>query len=156
MPKPIPPPASSPRPHADRMDELDDEPTTNPGAAVDVEYLKRKLGELEKGVEGALAAHDNKLTFRSVVVAVFAVGASVITAILFIDNRVQAQTDAGVRVEASRLTALEQTSSADRAQNDVRFRRIEEGQLRTDKKLDALLDRLNVQNPAPTPIDGGR
>ena len=77
------------------------------------------------------------------------------TTIIFIDNRVAAATDAGVKVHESRITSLEQMSAADRSQNNTRFERLEAGQLRTDKKLDALLDRLNVRNPAPTPLDSG-
>lgn len=78
-----------------------DEPTTDPAIQVDVGYFKRKMEEM-------LRQHDNKLTWRSVFVAIGAVAAAVIAGILFIDTRVAAQTDAGVKVHETRIVALEQ------------------------------------------------
>lgn len=93
---------------------------------------------------------------RTLGVAVAAVAATVVAAIVFVDNRVQAQTDAGVRVHENRIGTLEQQRKEDRSENATRFERLEAGQARTDAKLDAVLDRLRVPNPAPTPKDGGQ
>lgn len=153
-----PHPRASPRPNGERAEDLGEEPTTNPGNPVDVGYLKAKLAEYEQTLDDALRHHDNRLTFRSIIVAIAAVAMAVIAALLFIDNRVEAQTTKGVAVEDSRITNLEGQRKSDREENDSRFKRLEEGQLRTDKKLDALLDRLAIPNPAPAPPptkDGG-
>lgn len=64
--------------------------------------------------------------------------------------------DAGLKGVEARTTVLEQQRQADRAETNTRLQRVEDGQLRTDRKLDALLDRLDVKNPAPTPKDAGR
>jgi len=83
------------------FEPLGEEPTTNPGATVNVSYLRAKLHEEFK-------AKGRRDWFRDILIAVGAVGASVVAGILFVDNRVQAQTDAGVRVHESRIVALEQ------------------------------------------------
>lgn len=62
-----------------------------------------------------------------------------------------------------RVTLLEQQRANDRQEQHVRDQRMESNQqqdhelaLGNARKLDALLDRLDVRNPAPTPKDGGR
>lgn len=142
-----PPPRASPRHPGDGP--------TKPGVA-STDYVKRKISESAADVEVLLQEHDNKLTIRSVLVAVGSVVAGVVSMVLFVDNRVAAQTDAGVKVHESRISTLEQQRTGDRSENNIRFERIELSQQRTEKKLDALLDRLDVRNPAPTPKDGGR
>lgn len=112
--------------------------------------------QTDPSLQAAFQRHDSKLTVRSIVIAAGSLATGLAAVLIFLDNRVAAQTDAGIRVHEARITAAEQTASSDRAQNNIRFQRIEDGQLRTDKKLDALLDRLNVANPAPTPKDAGR
>lgn len=49
-----------------------------------------------------------QLTFRGIFVATSLVGAAVCSALIFIDQRVHAQTADGVAVHESRITALEQ------------------------------------------------
>lgn len=50
----------------------------------------------------------NKINVQSIIVAIGAVAVAVCTSLLFIDNRVHAQTDAGIAVHESRIVALEQ------------------------------------------------
>src|SRR5690606_22258380 len=97
----------------------------------------------------------NRLTLRSLAVAISVVALGVTSVLIFVDNRVQAQTDAGVKVHEARIGTLEQQRAADRTENNARFERLEASQSRAEKQLDALLDRLNVPNPAPAPKDGG-
>lgn len=138
-----PRPSPSPRPQADRFDALDglEEPPTDPR------------------IQPALQRHDWKNLVRSIVISGGMLITALVSMLVFVDNRVAAQTDAGIKVHESRIGALEQQRSADRAENNGRFERIEGSQQRTEKKLDALLDRLDVRNPAPTPVvaskDGG-
>jgi len=70
----------------------------------------------------------------------------------------QSARDAGV--EAAALVKREaDTTQAEleRFQREAagRFERLEGGQNRSEQKLDALLTRLQVPNPAPMPKDGG-
>ena len=99
----------------------------------------------DPALHAALQRHDNKLTWRSVFIAVCAVAMSVTTAILFIDNRVAAQTDAGVRVISAEQKAI-----------DARVTTLEKRFDRFDAKLDLALDAMRVpQSVRPPPIDGG-
>jgi hypothetical protein len=136
----------SPKP--DVPPELDNEPKTDPAIRVVRDAVRKKL---KPELRSELNWQGAKLTIAMVVVAI----GTAFGAYEFILNEARAQTDAGVKGHETRLSAVEQTATADRAQNNTRFQRLEEGQLRTDKKLDALLDRLNVPNPAPAPKDGG-
>lgn len=137
----------------ERIDEGDDEPKTDPKMTIDAEYFKRNLGE-------SLSEHDRKMTIRGWLMAFAAAVASVATvvvlAIVFIDNRVQAQTDAGTREHANRITTLEQQRTADRQENNEKIEELRSGATRMEKKMNALLDRLDVKDPAPTPKDAGR
>jgi hypothetical protein len=153
-------PRPSPQPRTDRPGELDEEEKTDPRMFVNAEYFKGKLQE-------ALTKHDTKMTMRGWLMAfasaVVAVGAVTILAIIFIDNRVQAQTDAGVKEHENRLSTLEQQRKDDRVEMNGRMQRMEQNQnadheiiLGTSQKLDALLKAQGVPNPAPTPKDGGR
>lgn len=59
----------------------------------------------------------------------------------------------------ARTDRLEHQRDADRAEFEQRFIRLETQGNRQEKKMDALLDRLDVPNPAPAPPpskDGGR
>lgn len=67
---------------------------------VTAEYVKRKLGELP--------APERHSRLKDLVVAVGAVAAAVVASIIFVDNRVAAQTDAGIKGHESRIVALEQ------------------------------------------------
>lgn len=146
MPERVPQPSPPARPQTDRsLDPAVDEPKTDPHLRV------------------VLDREANKITLRSVLIAAGAVASGVVLGIIFIDNRVAAQTDAGVRVHEQRITTLEQQRREDKDELDQRLKRIEananadhELALGTSQKLDRLLDRMNVPNPAPTPKDGGR
>jgi hypothetical protein len=146
-----PPPRASPRPHIERPDDdrrarpVARSPT--PASRIhQYEYLKDKLGELDEHFEDTLKKHDNKLTWRSVAVAISAVGAGVVASILFIDNRVRAETDAGVAVMTEKHEALK-----------VRVETLEKRFDRFDQKLDLVLDAQRVpQWKRPPPMDGGK
>jgi hypothetical protein len=139
------PPRPSPRPRVDRPDVGLDEPKTDPG------------------LQAALQRHDWKLTVRSIIIAGGTLITGIVSVFVFIDNRVAAQTDAGVKVHEERISTLEQQRKEDRAELDARLKRIEananadhELTLGTSQKVDKLLERFNVPNPAPAPKDGGR
>ncbi len=155
------PPEPSPSPSYDRRRDHNEQ--TNPGYQVDAAYMKRKLAAERAMVEQALDKHDNKLTLRSVVIAIGALAVGVAAALIFIDNRVAAQTDAGVKVHEQRITTLEQQRKEDRVEHGNRMERIEQNQnadhgliIGVSQKLDVLLSAQGVRNPAPTPKDGGR
>lgn len=95
------------------------------------------------------AARKTNLKFLAWAVGVVASG------LVFIDNRVRAQTDAGVAVHEARIGTLEQQRTLDRTEANGRFERIEAQGSRTEAKIDALLQRFSVPNPAPAPRDGG-
>lgn len=102
--------------------------------------------------EEMLLRHDDRLTLRSILVAVCAVGIGVVTAVMFIDNRVAAQTKASGEVEAAKAEALKARVET----LEQRFNRFEE---RTDKQLNAALDALRVpptKRPPPLNEDGGQ
>lgn len=73
--------------------------------------------------------------------------------------------DAGVEAAKGheyRLTTLEAQRKTDRDEMNSRLQRLEDTQnadhaltLGTSQKLDVLLERMRVPNPAPTPKDGG-
>ena len=126
MPK-TDPPRPSPRPNI-RPDLGDDEPQTDPR------------------LQAAFARHEQKLTLRSVGFAIAAVAGTVVAGILFVDNRVAAQTDAGVAVIKAEQKGL-----------DARVTTMEKRLDRVDDKLDLLLDAARVpQWKRPAPLDGGR
>ena len=100
-------------------------------------------------LEEALRKHDNRLTIRSVVVAAATVLTGMATTIIFIDNRVAAQTDAGMRVQAAEQKAVDARVTT----LEKRFDRFEE---RTDKQMNLLLDVARVPGAMrPPPLDGG-
>ena len=121
----VPLPAASPR------------PPTNPPE-------RTQTGEMRAVVEPMLRAHDNKLTLRSVAVAIGAVAVGVATALVFIDNRVQAQTDAGIKVHEQRIVTLEQNATADREKQAHDNKRINKKVDRLEDKLDLLLDQAKI------------
>lgn len=99
---------------------------------------------------------------RALAAAIGIVASAVVAVIIFIDNRVQAQTDAGVKVHEERITTLEQQRKDDKAEVNIRFDRVELNQnadhsliIGVSQKMDALLRAQGVPNPAPTPKDGG-
>lgn len=88
---------------------------------------------------------------RDLAVAIGAVGFAVVASIIFVDNRVAAQTDAGMKVQSARHEALETRVKT----LEQRFDRFED---RTDKQMNAALDALRVPlaaRPPPLPLDGG-
>jgi hypothetical protein len=78
----------------------------------------------------------------------------------------QSAEDAGVRAfnaHESRLATLEQQRQSDRTEVNNRLERVEKNQnadheltLGVSQKVDKLLERFQVPNPAPTPRDGGQ
>jgi negative regulator of sigma E activity len=99
--KPLPKPRASPAlPEAPEGD-------TNPGYPVDVEYVRRKVNLARAAVHEEFAEKTKKDWFRNFVMAVGAVAATVVAVLVFVDNRVSAQTDAGMKVEAAERVALE-------------------------------------------------
>lgn len=139
------PPSPSPRPDVGRPNQLNDEPKTDPG------------------LREALARHDTKLTVRSVIVAAGALVAGIASFFVFIDARIARAADAGIQLHESRLSTVEQQRVADRSEMNARFQRLEDNQnadrslsLGTSQKIDRLLERFNVPNPAPAPKDGGQ
>lgn len=116
--------------------ELPDEPKTDPGSMVDADYVKRKLEQ-----------QGHKLTLRSMAAAIAAVATTVVAGLIFIDNRVAAQTDAGVRVLDAQQKGI-----------DARVTTMEKRLDRVDDKLDLLLDAARVpkwKRPVPLTADGG-
>ena len=61
-------------------------------------------------------------------------------------------------VSDTRNLAASTQRELERFEHEVsrRLGRVDEGQQRTDAKLDILLYRLNIANPAPAPKDGGQ
>lgn len=105
---------------------------------------KTRTGEFRAVVQPMLDAHDNKLTIRSVLIAVGSVAIGTVTALIFIDNRVAAETDAGMRVQAAELKGV-----------DARVTTLEKRFDRFDQKMDALLDAAHVPASKRPPRDGG-
>lgn len=158
MSEPMPPrPSPARRPNTSHaFDDDRDEPKTDPGMTLTVGDFKTRI-----------AAEQRTMTIRGWLMAmgsaIFIVAGTVVLVLIFIDNRVQAQTDAGIRVHEERLTTLEQQRKQDREELDGRLKRIETNAnddhqltLGTSQKVDKLLERFQVPNPAPTPKDGGR
>jgi|SRR5262245_27560085 len=161
------PPRQSPKPDVDRPGELDDEPKTDPKMYVQAEYVWGYADKVREKIEADASRHERKLRhggwLMTVVGTVAATGITIAVFVIFIDNRVRAETDAGVQVHEMRLSTLEQQRRGDREEVNSRLQRLEanqnadhELQLGTSRKLDAMLDRFDVRNPAPTPKDGGR
>lgn len=105
---------------------------------------RTQTGEFRAVVEPMLQEHDNKLTLRSVMVAVAAVAVGTVTALVFIDNRVSAQTDAGIKVHEQRIVTLEQNATSDREKQAHDNKRINKKVDRLEDKLDLLLDNARV------------
>jgi len=83
-----------------------------------------------------------KLTIATAVIAV----GTAFGAYRFVLSEAAAQTDAGMRVQAAELKAVE-----------VRVETLEKRFDRFDQKMDAALDALRVpQSARPPPVDGGR
>lgn len=86
---------------------------------------------------------------KDLLVATGAVLASVVAAVTFVDNRVQAQTDAGVAIVKAEQKGLESRL----ATLEQRFDRYED---RHDKQMNLALDALRVpKDVRPPPLDGG-
>lgn len=130
------PPLPSPRPPR----PSDDEPKTDPH------------------LHAAFRRHDNKLTLRSFIIAVASVATGVASVLLLVDNRVAAQTDAGVKVHEQRIQVLETGAREQRAENAATRQEVREmrselrelyGTVRTGRRSEAL------EQPVPR-LDGGR
>lgn len=86
---------------------------------------------------------------RDVVVAIGAVLSAVVVSIIFVDNRVAAQTDAGVKVMEERHEAL-------KGRVEVLEQRFNRFEARNDQQMNLALDALRVpQSARPSPLDGG-
>lgn len=140
-------PRPSPSPNADRLVDLEDEAKTDPRILVhDPEalhsYLTKKRAE----------EHDSFMSkIKALAGAIAVVAGSVVAVILFVDNRVLAQTDAGVKVMTEKHDALKGRVET----LEKRFDRFEE---RTDKQMNLLLDAARVpetKRPPPLEKDGG-
>ncbi len=134
------------------IDEDTEEPKTDPGMTVDAGYLGRKLEE-------ALSMHDKRVQtniknsgwIRTVVATVAGTGIAIAMFLIFVDNRVAAQTDAGVKVHESRIQALEQQVPQLREE-------VYQGRLDTQALYKAVMDGKRserLEKPLPSPTDGG-
>lgn len=111
----------------------------------------------------APAAPPEPSKVRDLLVAIATVATTTAGVMAFVAHEARAQADAGVAVHEARLSTLEQQRLADKKEADARFERLEknlqqttDATARTDTKVDKLLERLNVPNPAPAPApDGG-
>ena len=105
-------------------------------------------------LHAALQRHDWKLTVRSIIIAGSALIGGIVSVLVFVDNRVAAQTDAGVKVHEQRIVTLEQNAKDDREKQAHDMRRINKKVDRLEDKLDLLLDKANVpQSKRPTKDD---
>lgn len=154
----VPRPAGSPQ----VVFSVDDLKTPAHGIATPL-FVKARVAQVEEEMNALLKKQDTSLNLRGVVVGIASVAASVIAVIIFLDNRVAAQTDAGIKVHEQRIATLEQQRTADRKEANDRLERFELNQnadhavgLGNSQKLDALLAAQRVPNPAPTPKDGGQ
>ena len=132
----VPPPQPSPQPPGPR----DDEPIT--GVFPASRDFVREQGRL----------NDVKLTVAMVVVAV----STAFGAYRVVIGEARAQTDAGVASVSVESKATQRELERYQHESGNRLDRLEQGQSRTDAKLDALLVALRVPNPAPAPKDGGQ
>lgn len=138
-----PRPSPSPRPQTERpeLGELE-EPQTDPRLLAHDpqalhQYLKQKRDEEHAAFMGKI---------KALAAAIAVVAAAVIGAILFLDNRVEAQTKRHLEVQTERHDVLK-----------GRVDRVEQQASNFDKKLDLALDALRVpQSVRPQPLDGGR
>jgi hypothetical protein len=162
-----PPPRRTLPPQGDRGEDLgEDEPVTNPrielaaiGHPDQVDPVKVHAYIAKKREEDADAFMAK---VKALAGAIAVVAGAVVAVIVFIDNRVQAQTDAGVKVHEQRISTLEQQRLSDRAETNGRLERIEKNQaddrelaIGVSKKLDALLAKERLPNPSPAPKDAG-
>ena len=151
---------ATPKPIASPVPPEAAEGDTNPGIQVDVGYLKQKLEQVRHAaraeVHEEFKAKGRRDWLRDIVIAIGAVAAAVVAAIIFVDNRVAAQTDAGVRVEHETLKAQDARLTT----LEKRFDRYDAKQDRQTELIEAVADQLRVpesRRPAPVPpLDGGR
>jgi cell division protein FtsB len=105
---------------------------------------------VEPMLEESMRQHDRKMTFRgwlmAVITAVGAVAATVVITLIFIDNRVLAQTAQSNAVQDAKQEALK-----------ARVETLEKRFDRFDAKMDLMLDAQRVPEwKRPPPLDGGR
>jgi hypothetical protein len=99
----------------------------------------------DPSLHAALSRHDNKNTWRSIIIAGGALVTGVATFFVFIDARIAHATDAGVAVLKAEQKGI-----------DARVTTMEKRVDRIDDKLDLLLDAARVpQWKRPPPLDGG-
>lgn len=129
-----------------------------------VDKAKRELEALfEQRVAEAVAherleakKREHRVTFLSAVIAAGTLASSVVGVILFIDNRVAAQTADAGKVQEKRISDTEQRLERMGAEFTEHVKTESEARQRMEKKLNALLEHEGVRDPAPTPKDGGR
>lgn len=165
-----PKPRGSPAPAFDERHDVEQLHEKTPAyGVVTVPLLKRKLDEQK---EETFAALVKSRFVTLLLMGGFSVATMSGVAYAYgklIDNAKDAGTEAAkttiAPVEAqakgteARTTVLEAQHVAELAETNGRFERIERDQNRAEKKIDKLLERLDVPNssPAPTlPKDGGR
>lgn len=107
---------------------------------------------VEPMLEESLKLHDRKMTLRgwfmALVTAVGAVAATVTVTLIFIDNRVLAQTTQANAVQDAKLSAVVS-----------RVETLEKRFDRFDTKMDLMLDAQRVPaalRPPPLVLDGGK
>lgn len=155
-----------PKPKVTEMNTTAPDGDTNPGYQVDVEYVRRKVGlvadKIQSEMHQELAQKTRIDWVRNIVVAIGAVASTVVAGILLIDSRVQAQTDAGYKVEAAERIALEKRVSTN--EQETKQLRAEQYQYRKDthddfKELQNVVltgqRSQRLQQPVP-PLDAGR
>lgn len=134
-------------------DQADRSEKTDPHIKIMLEKpLERQSTRIKKELKKEIG-HKTNIKLGAAVVGT--VATSIASVLVFIDNRVAAQTDAGVRVHEGRLVAVEQGLVSVRAETNNRLDRAEQQGNRMETKVDALLEKFRVPNPAPSPKDGG-
>lgn len=145
MSPPIPP---NPSPGPPFTPDRDKEPTTGEYLAAAAENVVR---EFSKGSEKK-SFLTGFLGFAGSIVGAIGIAFGVYFAVL---GQAQAQVDAGVRNVKQQADNTQGDLDRYKKENDARFNRLEHQGDRNETKLDALLNRFSVPNPAPKPPDAG-
>lgn len=105
------------------------------------------VGDVQKA-----AAEEKKSTVITTVGGVLAIMATMIGAYFGVITKAQAAGSENARQVAKDLKSHEDYGREVRAEIEGRFERIERGLDRHDRKLDAVLMRWGIPNPAPGPV----
>ncbi len=93
---------------------------------------------------------------RNLITAAAATAAGLFAGVNYLDNRVMAQTDAGTRLVNIKADSTQHELERHEAEESAIHVRQEASQARLEMKLDVMLERFQIHNPAPAPKDGGR